>query len=310
MVNLKIGFFVFILLFPCSIFANTDKENSNSGLIQPGESQFGRNNYIEYSVGNLPIIISVPHGGQLRPNEIPRRKQGQFTWDYNTLELSKLISRKFFDTYGKYPHLIICHLHRNKIDANREIIEATDNNEYAKTAWHEFHGFIDQGKASVTEAYGKGLYVDLHGQGHKIQRVELGYTLTSEQLEMNNESLNNLKHSSSINTLAKETDIEFSSLIRGDNSFGKFLEDLGYDSVPSPKYPNPGDNPYFSGGPNTVRHSSLNGGSISGFSMEVNRDVRASEDNLEPFAEAFVKASMQYLRVNFGIKVETSINSQ
>jgi len=30
-----------------------------------GVSQFGANNYIEYIPGNLPIVLSAPHGGPL-----------------------------------------------------------------------------------------------------------------------------------------------------------------------------------------------------------------------------------------------------
>ena len=39
----------------------------------PGVSYFGRSNYIEYIAGDLPIIISAPHGGALIPAEMPDR---------------------------------------------------------------------------------------------------------------------------------------------------------------------------------------------------------------------------------------------
>ena len=32
-----------------------------------GEKYFGRKEYTEYIAGNLPLIISVPHGGHLKP---------------------------------------------------------------------------------------------------------------------------------------------------------------------------------------------------------------------------------------------------
>ena len=35
--------------------------------------QFGANNYIEFHQGNLPIVISVPHGGSMQPATIPDR---------------------------------------------------------------------------------------------------------------------------------------------------------------------------------------------------------------------------------------------
>ena len=34
---------------------------------------YGKNNYISYSIGKLPIVVSIPHDGILRPNQIPDR---------------------------------------------------------------------------------------------------------------------------------------------------------------------------------------------------------------------------------------------
>ena len=34
-----------------------------TGPYVPGQSYFGRNNYIEYVAGNAPVIYSAPHGG-------------------------------------------------------------------------------------------------------------------------------------------------------------------------------------------------------------------------------------------------------
>ena len=39
----------------------------------PQEVVFGKDNYIEYQIGTLPIVISVSHGGKLSPMAIPDR---------------------------------------------------------------------------------------------------------------------------------------------------------------------------------------------------------------------------------------------
>src|SRR5687767_3164643 len=63
------------------------------GPYTPGQSYFGRNNYIEYVAGNAPVIYSAPHGGALTPAEIPDRTAsrcgGSATTgaDLNTVEL-------------------------------------------------------------------------------------------------------------------------------------------------------------------------------------------------------------------------------
>ena len=41
-----------------------------------GQTYFGRNNYIEYRAGNMPLIVSAPHGGTLTPAELPDRTYG------------------------------------------------------------------------------------------------------------------------------------------------------------------------------------------------------------------------------------------
>jgi len=58
---------------------------------QPGQTHFGRASYAEYLVGDLPIIISAPHGGPMVPQEIPDRTFGVTGRDRNTQELSRSI---------------------------------------------------------------------------------------------------------------------------------------------------------------------------------------------------------------------------
>ena len=48
---------------------------------------YGREKYIEYFAGNLPIILSVPHGGREIPGEIPDRSWGTMVTDDNTYEM-------------------------------------------------------------------------------------------------------------------------------------------------------------------------------------------------------------------------------
>ena len=56
-----------------------------------GSVYYGRNQYVEYYPGNLPIILSVPHGGNMMPDEINDRIYGTKVNDANTKELSKVI---------------------------------------------------------------------------------------------------------------------------------------------------------------------------------------------------------------------------
>src|SRR4051812_25103680 len=79
---------------------------------QPGQSYFGRNRYIEYLAGDLPVIISAPHGGRERPEELPDREQGTFAFDTNTQELARAVADELHARTGHWPHVILCRLHR------------------------------------------------------------------------------------------------------------------------------------------------------------------------------------------------------
>ncbi len=90
---------------------------------EPGKSYFGCSNYVEYIAGDMPLIISAPHGGSLKPSEVPDRKRGEFTPDACTGELARAIQQACYSHFGRCPHVILCLLERRKVDCNREIEE-------------------------------------------------------------------------------------------------------------------------------------------------------------------------------------------
>ena len=165
----------------------------------PGTSYFGRNNYIEYVAGDAPVIFTAAHGGALTPASIPDRTDAACggsattTTDLNTIELVRAMQQRYFARFGKYPHVIINHLARRKLDANRVGIEAACGNAEAATALTEWHYFIDAAKSAVLKSSGKGWYMDMHGHGHTIQRLELGYLLSSAQLDLSDASLDAIR---------------------------------------------------------------------------------------------------------------------
>lgn len=267
----------------------------------PGTSYFGRGNYIEYIAGNLPIIITVPHGGSLTPGEIPDRACGdQTVTDAYTVNLVRSIQKELTKVTGCYPHVIICHLKRTKLDANRDLAIAACGNEFAETAWNEFHLFIDSAKASVVKKSGKGLLIDLHGHGHSIQRLELGYLLTASQLAYSDPVLNTPAYISlnSIRNLigTNVNGLQHSELLHGIYSLGTMFAARGYQSVPSIDEPFPlTGEPYFGGGYNTERHGSVKDGTVDAIQIECNQDVRFEESARESFAATVAVVFLDYL---------------
>ena len=269
----------------------------------PGKSYFGHNNYIEYIAGNSPYIVSAPHDGFLTPAEIPDRTGNVSTdHDSNIQDLSRKIGQAIFSREGRYPHIIICHLARIKLDADRDLAEATQGNLYAIQAWKEWHSFIDTAAQQVQKSSGKGFYIDLHGySSHPVQRLELGYLLSGTSLALSDATLDNPSYgnSSSIRTMIPISGLKFSQLLRGSRSLGSFFENRGYPAVPSSRQPDPGSSGYFNGGYNTQRHGSSSGGPISGVQIECNYiGVRDSENALKNFADAFADVVKNYTSQN------------
>lgn len=167
-------------------------QNSFTQTYLPGETYYGTNDYIEYKAGNLPIIISAPHGGDLEPLNIPDRNCTGCVYvkDAFTQELIREINDAIYEEFGCFPHIIINRLHRRKLDANRNIDDAADGNSDGEQAWNDFQNFIEGAKDSIEANFGKGLYLDLHGHGHDIQRLELGYRISKSELQLSDTELN------------------------------------------------------------------------------------------------------------------------
>lgn len=263
----------------------------------PGQTYFGRNGYVEYVAGDLPIILSAPHGGTLEPAELPDRTWGTTVRDTNTEELARALAAAIAQITGGRPHLVLSHLRRIKLDPNREIVEAAEGNPLAELAWKEYHGFLDAAAQEVSATAGRGLYIDVHGHGHSVQRLELGYLLDSNTLALPDTLLNQpgYRDASSVRSLARASPLSFSQLIRGPHSLGALFVAAGYPAVPSPDDLGPGYEPYFSGGYSTERHGSRDGGSIDGIQLECNfTGVRDTQANWQRFAATAAAVITQY----------------
>jgi len=273
------------------------------GTYQPGVSYFGRNEYVEYIPGTLPVVISAPHGGALTPDEIPDRTFGTLVTDAFTEETIRAVRQGFIERTGEAPHIVISHLKRTKLDPNREIGEAAQDSPFAENAWEEFHGFIEVATGRVEADFGKGLYLDLHGHGHAIQRIELGYLLSAGDLNQDDATLNGAAFAlkSSIAALAQASALPFSALLRGETSFGAYLAEQALRSVPSPNDPSPGSDSYFSGGYNTARHGSRGGGMVNGIQLELQRPgIRDTDENRTSFGLRLAWAVEHFMLEHYG----------
>jgi Bacterial Ig-like domain (group 2) len=271
---------------------------------EPGTSYLGRRGYAEYIPGRLPVVLSAPHGGDLEPDEIPDRTFGVTGTDRNTVELTLAVRDALMELTGFAPHVILSHLHRRKLDPNREIVEAAQGSPFAEEAWREFQGFIDDAESTVAADFGRGMYFDMHGHGHDIDRVELGYLLSADDLNRSDSALDlpAVVASSSIRDLGAMSPLPFSALLRGPTSLGGLLGARGVRSVPSPGDPSPGSDAYFSGGFNTREHGSRDeGGVVSGIQLEHQfPGLRDTDENRRVYAAQLASAIRDYMLEHYG----------
>ena len=264
-----------------------------------GTTCYGTNQWTESVAGDYPVVISVPHGGAVTPAAIPDRATGTTVTDTNTIELGRALALAIATRTGRQPHLIISHLRRTKLDANREVVEATGGNALAQTAWTEYHGFIEQAATRAVSSSGRGFYIDLHGHGHAIQRLELGYLLAASSLNLTDAQLNGgaFASQSSLRLALPVTSLPFAELIRGPQSLGGLLGSA-QPSVPSPAMPSPGADPYFDGGYSTERHTAR----LPGVQIETNfTGVRDSPTSRAAAAERLAAAVVSFIQAQLGL---------
>jgi N-formylglutamate amidohydrolase len=271
----------------------------------------GANGYNEYRTGNLPIILSAPHGGNLKPAELPDRDcvDCVTSTDLNTREVLKLTDSLFTVKTGCYVHAIFTNLHRSKIDDNRPLPEATDSNAVTLPYYNEFHNYLATAQSAVNSKYGRGLVIDIHGHGHTIQRLELGYIISGSELRLADNLLEPLKNESSIrklNQIAIGTP-GFINLIKGTKALGTLLANRGYPSVPSSQIPYPlSGESYFSGGFITETYGSYTSNITDAIQIEANyTNVRDSNASRIAFAQALSDALIEYFKLYYSNDLNT-----
>ncbi|MGJ8683286.1 MAG: T9SS type A sorting domain-containing protein [Nonlabens sp.] len=268
----------------------------------PGNTYIDATGYVEYRAGNLPIVISSPHGGYLEPASIPDRNcTGCVTIrDSFTQEVTRGVDNAILAETGCYPHVIINLLHRKKFDANRDVGDAANGDPTVIQSWNNYHNFIDAAKAQIIQDYGTGTFYDMHGHGHTIQRIELGYLLTSAELQQTDNYLNTntAAQDNSIRTLSNsnQQNLTLAQLLRGTSSFGDIIANRGFHAVPSSFDPAPqGTEPYFAGGYNTRRHgSSDNTSQINAIQIELNSNLRFNSTNRDAVIDSLALSMIDF----------------
>jgi hypothetical protein len=301
--KLLLAFFLITTLF-------TQAQNWTAGKIFSDPE-----NWTEFRVGNIPLVITVPHGGSIALDSIPDRTcpDAVTVRDNNTKELALEIEAEFMKQYGVRPFIVICNLSRKEVDQNREIELGTCGNNAMRKPWNTFHDYTDTAIALATKQFGGCLYIDLHGHGHPIQRLELGYLLKESDLQefKTDISVEPSAARSSLQNLVKNSNgkLNFKMLMIGSNAFGTMMANEGIPAIPSQQdiAPNAGEK-YFNGGYNTNRYTSSKYPNCFGWQIETNYKGVRDAKGIPVFARAFVKVIPEFLKQNTTITIP--VNNQ
>lgn len=254
---------------------------------------------LEVLPGTLPLVLSTPHGGRLRPADLPDRTTGVLSSDRNTAELTKALTKAVTTVFGAEPHRILSCLHRIKLDPNREIDEAAQGHPVTGEIWQRYHDHIAGACRTAVRTHGGAVLLDLHGHAHALRRVELGYLLSAEALALSDARLAQSAQvrKCSLRRLPGADGAGLVEALRGPASLGAFLSREGYSAVPSPDLPAPGDHPYFQGGYTITHHVAADyGGPVLGIQIETPfPSVRGTPEEREHFAMVLARALKSWM---------------
>jgi hypothetical protein len=256
--------------------------------------------WTSYYSGNMPLVISVPHGGTWNLTEVKDRScEGAVTvTDSYTKELAFEIAEAMSKYQGMRPYLIVCNITRKDVDQNREINEATCGDPLMATPWNTFHTFIDSALADAVRKFGSCLYIDLHGHGHQEQRLELGYLINDKKLTgfFNEEEPIKASGTSLGNLLARKGTGSLRDWLYGANAFGTWMAEKGFPAVPSQQDPFPKEGEkYFNGGYNTRRYTGPEYPNVFGWQIESNFKGVRDAAGRPVFAAAFCEVITRFL---------------
>lgn len=143
------------------------------GHAWPQERAAEPSELVATQVGELPIILSAPHGGtKTVPDTSPREGKGltkgpsgYFTGrDSGTEELCREIATAIECRFKQKPFYVVARFHRRFIDPNRPA-EIGYEDPDAKPFYEAFHESLERFCREVQARHQRGLLLDIHGQG-------------------------------------------------------------------------------------------------------------------------------------------------
>lgn len=231
--------------------------------------------------GELPIIVSAPHGGRKPIPDCPIRlgknvPKFASVNDTNTDLLAKKVADAIEKAMKAKPYLVIAHFERKYADVNRPVEEGVENDK-AKPYHAAYHKFLKDSHDAVQKEWGRGLVIDLHGQAADKDAIFRG--------------TNDFK------TTRHLIDRYGAGAVTGEKGILGQLAKAGYTVYPKNDSKEK-ENPFFSGGHIVQTYGSKTDGSVDAIQLELGgqQRTRAGMDAFaQDLAEAVATFAKEYL---------------
>lgn len=231
--------------------------------------------------GDLPIVLSAPHGGVLPIPGVPERQAGVRVRDEHTELVADVVWRRLWALTGRKPHLVQAQFHRKFLDANRPA-EAAFEDERARFQWAAYHAALRRAvdEARRTSPRG-GLLVDLHGQAQDPETVHRG-----------------TRNGLTVKQLLEVHGVE--ALTGPDSLFGA-VKAAGFTVFPDLTPPGePHEAGAFSGGFIVATYGSHQPDGIDAIQVEIGRTLRRSREQRQKVVEALAQGILRHYRRYLG----------
>ncbi len=162
-----------LLALALSSAAGAQTSSSGPALRTPGSLDVKALVLVES--GDLPIVLSAPHGGEVEMTGIPERRFGTHDLDENTLQLALAIQKELSAiTGGRKAHLVAGLISRHYVDFNRAAGQAYEV-EAVAPVYDRYHEALRSAiQAAKDKAGTKALLIDIHGQSDNVAKVYRG----------------------------------------------------------------------------------------------------------------------------------------
>lgn len=137
---------------------------------------------IVFQQGDLPIVVSAPHGGTLKiPGVEPRQGEGlagggagfRVVRDGGTEELALEVVRQIAKRMNGKPSFAISRVHRRYVDFNRPIGIAVESPK-TQVVYDQYHAELNTAVRRIRDKFPFGLLIDIHGQGKSAKTLYRG----------------------------------------------------------------------------------------------------------------------------------------